>query len=341
MNNTPKKSYPEDNASLKDFVEDDAISAGSLDSNVSINSHHSSTLAIRNETDETVTIIETEAEIEPKTTSSQPSPEHETVDIGRLQQESIKLDDSTDSLKFREMSIGSIYDQFLIEYVVRLVCYKFLLAGHDQKLKLDSAVRVSIKNLSLIVLSDCVRIYPQVLLMKLTVSRRTSVSDDCRETLFEDLGELCLAETTERKSDEVLLDIIPDHFGMSTSSIDEFLSPLSDSSASSLKTSKVPAKSPNKVPVASRLTVKETQHDMESERLDQNIEDILLYFNHHDPSLRGNVQSIVGNFIVTVLEDHRNLHEFRERFFCNVENKFVSLNLLLNVLMQVRLRLVF
>ncbi|KAG4067967.1 hypothetical protein HA402_010653 [Bradysia odoriphaga] len=334
LNNTPKKSHHEDNASLKDFVEDDAISAGSLDSNVSIHSHHSSTLAIPNQTDETVTVIETDAEVEPTTASPQPSPDHKTVDIGPLHPESIKLDDSTDSVKFREMSIGSVYDQFLIEYVVRLVCYKFLLAGQDQKLKLDSAVRVSIKNLSLIVLSDCVRIYPQILLMKLTVSHRASVSDECREILFDDLSELCLAETTECKNDELLLDIIPDHFGTSTCTIDEFLSPLSDSSINSLKGTNAPSKSPSKAPVTSKLAVKETQNDMETEKFDQNIEDILLYFNHNDPSLRGNVQSIIGNFIVTVLEDYRSVDEFRERYVGNVETKYISFNVLLKVLMQ-------
>lgn len=332
LNNTPKKTQIDDNASLNDFVEDDAISAGSLESNASIHSHHSSSLVIPNETDETVTVIEQEAEAEPE---SQQSLDQSTIDICLLPAESIKLDDSTDSIKSREISIGSVYDQFLIEYVVRLVCYKFLLNGQDQKLKLDNIVRVSIKNLSLIVLSNCVRIHPQVMLMKLTVPQKPSVSDDCREKLFDDLSELCLADTSECRDDELLLDIKTDHFGTSTSSLDEFLSPLSDKSDSGANLLKsVNELSKLSTAVIGNLFTTES-NDLEVDKIDQNIEDILLYFNHHDPSLRGNVQSIIGNFIVAVLEDYGSVDAFRETFFCNVDNKFINFDLLLKVLMKV------
>lgn len=332
MNNTPKKTLTEDNTSFKDFVEDDAISTASIESNVSIHSHHSSPIVIPNETDETVTVIE-ETDVE---STPQPALEQSTVDIGVLPGESIKLDDSTDSIKSsREMSIGSVYDQFLIEYVVRLICYKFLLT--NQKLKLDNIVRVSIKNLSLIVLSHCVRIYPQILLMKLTVTRRENVSDESCEKMFDDLSELCLAEKSEHREDELLLDIIPDHFGTSTCSLDEFLSPLSDRGANQSKSAIASTKAVIKTAdVVGSLVVNEN-HDMEVDSCDQNIEDILLYFNHHDPSLRGNVQSIIGNFIVAVLEDYRSVDEFCKTFSCGVDTKFINFDLLFKVLMQVRL----
>lgn len=310
---------------------------------MSIHSHHSESLALPNETDETVTVIETEAD--PK---SQPSPDLHSIDIVPAPNiESIKLDDSTDSIKTREISIGSVYDQFLVEYVVRLICYKFLLAGQDQKLKLDNVVRVSIKNLSLIVLSNCVRIYPQILLMKLAVARKEYVSDECVDAgaaaagggsdddkLFDDLSEL-LAEKTERKGDELLLDIIPDHFGTSTCSLDEFLSPLTESGSNPLTSTNEKSKGPSKVTVMANLTVNEA-HDFEvADKCDQNIEDVLLYFNHHDPSLRGNVQTIVGNFIVSVLEDHRSVEQFRKTFAPNFHHKFISFDLMLKVLLQV------
>lgn len=291
---------------------------------------------IPNDTDETVTIIETEAE-----PALQPSPEHQSIDIG-THIESIKLDDSTDSLKSRDMSIGSIYDQFLIEYVVRLVCYKFLLTSQEQKLKSDSLVRVSIKNLSLIVLSDSVRIHPQILLMKLTVPRRENVSDECVDKMFDDLSELCLPEKSECKDDELLLDIIPDHFGTSTCSLEEFLSPLSDSTTNSKKSSNEKYKGPFNTAVITNVIVTES-HDTQTIKCEQNVDDsqcgvvgsVLLYFNHHDPSLRGNVQSIIGNFIVSVLENYRNVDEFRKTFAGNVDHQFINFDLLLKVLMQV------
>lgn len=237
-------------------------------------------------------------------------------------------------MKSKEMTIGSIYDQFLIEYVVRLVCYKFLLSGQEQKLKLDNIVRVSIKNLSLIVLSDCVRICPQVLLMKLTVPHKETVTECC-EKIFDDISDLCIAEKSKCRDDE-LLDIKPDHFGTSTSSLEEFLSPLNESGISVLKTPSDIIKDSSKTVVISDSFVSENQ-DVEVEKSDQSIEDVLLYFNHNDPSLRGNVQSIVGNFIVAVMEDYRNINEFHEIFGCSADNKFINLDLLLKVLMKVRL----
>lgn len=335
LNNTPKKSHIEDNRILKDFVEDDVISAGSLDSNVSIHSNEISPVVNpSNQNDETVTVVETELESSPDH-SSPDQPSQPTLDIQYLPTETFKLDESTESMKSKEMTIGSIHDQFLIEYVVRLVCYKFLLSGQDQKLKLDNIVRVSIKNLSLIVLSDCVRMCPQVLLMKLTMPHKETVSEECCENIFEDISDLCLAEKTKSKDNE-LLDIKPDHFGTSTCSLDEFLSPLTESGVSAMKTANdIVVKDSSNTVVISDSFVSET-NDLEVEKSNQSIEDILLYFNHNDPSLRGNIQSIIGNFIVAVLEDYRSIDEFCEIFGCNAEIKFINLDLLLKLLMKVR-----
>lgn len=284
-------------------------------------------IVIPNETDQTVTVTET---AEPE-----PTPDHPAIDIELVATESIKLDESTESIKSRDTSIGSIYDQFLVEYIVRLVCYKFLLTGQDQKLKLDNIVRVSIKNLSLLALSNCIRIYPQILLMKLTVTPTENVTDKCCEKLFDDISEICLPEKSECRDDELLLDIKPDHFGTSTCSLDEFLSPLSDSGASVVKSVTKRTKSPSNKAVIVNLNPNES-HNSEVEKSDQNIEDILLYFNHHDPSLRGNVQSIIGNFIVAVLEDYQSVDKFCEKFSCNVDTKFISFGLLLKMLMKVK-----
>ncbi|KAJ6637731.1 Huntingtin [Pseudolycoriella hygida] len=329
VNNTPKKTQIEDSVSLQDFIEDDAIPAESLGSNVSIHSRHSSTDAIPKETEETVTVIETEVktEVEPEVDPEvEPLSQASSFDnpINCILPESIKLDDSTE---YKEMSIGSIYDQYLVEYIVRLVSYKFLLNGQNSKLKLDSVVRVSIKNLSLLVLSYCVRIYPQIMLMKLSVPQIARTSDECDGKIFDDF---CLEDKPECKGDEFLLDIKADHFGKSSCSLDEFLSPLIDKSG---KKSKTVVSATHATEVTTNVC--EKQSDVpEEEKFDQNIEDVVLYFNHHDPSLRGNVQSIIGNFIAAVLEEYKSLDEFRKTFCSNTENKFINLNLLLKVLMK-------
>lgn len=311
------------------------MSVESLDSHVSIHSDNSSPVVIpSNETDETITVVEPE---------QSPDQFQRPIEVGLLSTETSKLDESTESTKSRELSIGSIYDQFLIDYVVRLVCNKFLLSGQNQKLKSDNIVRVSIKNLSLIVLSDCVRIRPQVLLMKLTrelsisleVPPQRSFSDECRQNIVDEMNELRLAEKGEQ-SDETLLDIKTDHFGQSSCSLVEFLSPLSENSK--FKTVDDSSKDPNKNMVDS-LSV-DTIQDFDEEKSDQSVEDILLYFNHPDPSLRGNVQSIIGNFIVAVMEDYGNVDAFCEKYINDDEKKFINLHLLLKVLIQVRLFLI-
>jgi len=68
----------------------------------------------------------------------------------------------------KELYIGSLYDQCVIDYIVRLISSKFLLDGSPQALISDQIVRVSIKNLALSVISICVELKKDVLLMKLS-----------------------------------------------------------------------------------------------------------------------------------------------------------------------------
>lgn len=68
----------------------------------------------------------------------------------------------------KELYIGSLYDQCVVDYIVRLISSKFLLDGTPQSLINDQIVRVSIKNLALSVISVCVELRKDVLLMKLS-----------------------------------------------------------------------------------------------------------------------------------------------------------------------------
>lgn len=61
------------------------------------------------------------------------------------------------------VDIGSMYDQSLIFYTARLISARFLLTGSLYSRHNDSNVRVSIKSISLNVLSQCVRLNPEIL----------------------------------------------------------------------------------------------------------------------------------------------------------------------------------
>ncbi|KAL9892588.1 huntingtin isoform 3-T3 [Glossina fuscipes fuscipes] len=61
------------------------------------------------------------------------------------------------------VDIGSMYVQSLIFYTARLISARFLLTGSLYSRRNDSNVRVSIKSISLNVLSQCVRLNPEIL----------------------------------------------------------------------------------------------------------------------------------------------------------------------------------
>lgn len=53
----------------------------------------------------------------------------------------------------KDIFIGTIFDQSIVDYVVRLVCLKYLLEGYPRQLKCDQKVRISIKNVALCVVA--------------------------------------------------------------------------------------------------------------------------------------------------------------------------------------------
>lgn len=257
-------------------------------------------------------------------------------------EDSINLDDtievavtSSDSLK--ELYIGSIYDQSIIEYIVRLLASKFLLNGTPKTLISDTVVRVSIKNLALSAIALCVDLKWEVLLMK--VSKDFTSDSMMVESLLSFLVDEDLRleeEEKKKKSSEQgetsgnnatadnFLEIKDDHFGeCTTATFLDYFSPLSktiddhglislknriyeektkDREASVKKINQDLCKLLTKSDISEKLPLMETSLKMPDDKSCQYVADILLYSAHGDPVLRSNVYAVIGNFIKTIYD---------------------------------------
>ncbi|XP_017083196.2 LOW QUALITY PROTEIN: uncharacterized protein LOC108116020 [Drosophila eugracilis] len=135
------------------------------------------------------------------------------------------------------VKIGSIMEQSLVYYTARLVAARFLLSGQAAGLQSDSISRVSIKSLSLAVISQCVRLAPRVLQLSLEISDQelqlleeansqvvsgdsTQVSSPQSSDNSQVGGEKPSMDSSliqpELEDNLLLLDIKDDHFGPST-----------------------------------------------------------------------------------------------------------------------------
>ncbi|XP_037950007.1 uncharacterized protein LOC119681023 [Teleopsis dalmanni] len=300
------------------------------------------------------------------------------------------------------IKIGTIYEQSLIYYTARLIAARFLLTGDVKTLQSDTNIRVSIKNLALCVISQCVRLQPIVLQISLEItetelslleqiaqsmtteenskgsstsgspnedtsatSNSSNIATDYEELLSGDKVDFtnkfsAADDPSDLLGSSLLLEIKDDHFGKST--CDYLLNqPLSKSADPVLFTipitSQRPATSNKKVnynlnelsksdivtsnnkksstfkiteavedtppsmlpprppkrtksmrkSIGLNLTelqgtnvapcTVETRTQSGNKKEKQYIRDILLYYNHLDPILRGGVQQIIGNFI--------------------------------------------
>lgn len=117
-----------------------------------------------------------------------------------------------------EIPIGSIGNQPLIYYTVRLIASKFLLIGESYKLIDDCKVRVSIKNLSLAVIGHCIALYPHTLLLSLQyngpeniVFEPNSDSDESDGSHSDKDSPAKSAKSNAEQSDQLI--IKDDHFG--------------------------------------------------------------------------------------------------------------------------------
>lgn len=118
--------------------------------------------------------------------------------------------------------IGSIRNQPLLYYTVRLISSKFLLHGTSYKLNDGFGVRISIKNLSLAVIGHCVAICPRSLLLSLQYNGPENVafdqvSESGEESECLDGGENCSSskEINQPSAADapIELNIKDDHFG--------------------------------------------------------------------------------------------------------------------------------
>lgn len=263
-----------------------------------------------------------------------------------------------------EIYIGTIYDQHLIAYTARLVSSKFLLSGHNHELLSDDLVRVSIKSLSLLVIGSCVRFCPEVLRFKLTNDQANKVDaslfrviddNDIDPEQAAEADQVDLRATSVASDQNALLDIKDDHFGECSSNYKDFLSPLSKSADTIMLMQPGASDANEKNDVTKKLNINLTNYLSKSEIVEmknyelnvnvdavsrnvsnQCIQDVLLYYNNNDPVLRGNVQAIVGNVLVSVLSNFKSYSEFCELYQpMEDERNFLQLNLLLAIAVKV------
>lgn len=233
----------------------------------------------------------------------------------------------------REIYIGNILEQTIIEYTVRLICSKFLLTGERHQLISDTIARVSIKNLSLSIIANCIAIQPQVLFMNLEREpSNTNVDLQNYEFLNED--DVGLIDDSDEISlpiaDENLitsqienltsaadsLEIKDDHFGESSTQFLDLFSPLSKSvdasplikyDASSMFRSEILTTTKLKVNISLNTDITKMLDDIKCEANSkysesQKIYDVIIFAKHSDPILRSNVQNIIGNFIMEIMK---------------------------------------
>lgn len=187
------------------------ISDGSM---LSLNSSALGTFDMLNKTDESIPEIEILNDQEIATIR---------LEADEVNQEKIdevnETIDSSSAGQFetidREILIGSISNQPLIYYTVRLIASKFLLVGVPYKLIEDCDVRVSIKNLSLAVICHCVALCPRTLLLSLQYIGPENLTfthdSDSDESECSDKESPSKTKPNNEPADQ--LNIKDDHFG--------------------------------------------------------------------------------------------------------------------------------
>lgn len=262
--------------------------------------------------------------------------------------ETLEMAESTSSIELaRELYIGTIFDQSIVEYIVRLVASKFLLDGNPKCLVSDQIIRVSIKNLALSVIGGCVNLRSDILMIKLQkdftdesmmVESLLSylVDEDLRLEEEEKKKSLPQQDEAAANTSESFLEIKDDHFGeCTTATFLDYFSPLSqsldDQGLISLKNriyeekSKDREESAKKINrdlcqlltrsemVESKLPLMETTLKMPDDKDCQFVADVLIYSTHSDPVLRGNVYMIIGSFVAGVLRRNLDYQKFIAR----------------------------
>ncbi|XP_055525151.1 huntingtin [Wyeomyia smithii] len=267
----------------------------------------------------------------------------------------------------RNLFIGSIHDQNMLDYAVRLIASRFLLAGTKHSRRLDHLVRVSVKTMALQTIAQCVQLRPELLLLALEkeepkeefdvveiLNLEDAINEISNQAILE-VDEGALAEASVEPDAGGLLEMKEDHFGECTSSTYfEFFSPMSislDQGLTSLKTKlklveenfctmandnqeklsreldailsqsdcsgDVARRSDRRKELLVVPRVVTSKGDLVTRCLEagnsedqQMIADVLLFYDHVDQSLRGNVLLLLGNFLHVVLEKFGSVEHF-------------------------------
>lgn len=203
----------------------------------------------------------------------------------------------------------------------RLIASKFLLTGQRGQLHSDAAVRVSVKNLALQVLCNCVRMRPRIFLEPVTnadTERRQSSevqSDECSDECV-DAADVALPLIEEKPQDNdvvqenastvkpQLLHIIDDHFGQDEMDVVNVMClEQLEQSPNVSDISEPEIMSPAEIEGQTIETIYTTELPEPASKCiasQQDLTDLLLYLNDSDPMLRGNLVLLLGHFIDAV-----------------------------------------
>lgn len=209
--------------------------------------------------------------------------------------------------------IGTALDQPLVRYTARLVTSRFLLTGTPGHLISNNTVRVSIKNLALLVLSGCVRLDPEVLLLRIMITVEPAHIPkpiDSGHTV-----ELTVLKS-ESETDEELC-IIDNHFGQSADATD---APVCNSVDTAMLADATKSRSGSSAAGSDQLDASDKRNDADVVGDDSNetefaqrIHDVLLFYADSDPMMRGNVVMIGESFVGRVLDGGIEVDRFIER----------------------------
>uniref|UniRef100_A0A182M0T8 Huntingtin n=1 Tax=Anopheles culicifacies TaxID=139723 RepID=A0A182M0T8_9DIPT len=230
---------------LPDDGEEDRLSMESMASSYM----SSNAETVRAELDVTLEIdLDTEpATVVPTASVPTPTPSRDTLEVPLST--SMVIEDGVENVK--ELFIGTVHDQNLLDFTARLICSRFLLAGTRHVLIPDSIVRVSVKSLSMQIMAACVRMKPELLCLPLerdtfreefAVVEILNLEDAINE--FSQEASSCddqpdgtsTVTPLQEKADSELLEMKEDHFGECTSATYfEYFSPMSLSLDQGLK----------------------------------------------------------------------------------------------------------
>lgn len=304
----------------------------------------------------------------------------------------------------RQIFTGSIHEQNILDFTVRLIASKFLLSGTPHGLIPDYLIRVSVKSMSLQIIAQCALLRPEIMLLSLEkdepkeefdiveiLSLEDAIREISNETIFEADensptsvgGDSNGAASVVTPETEGLLEMKEDHFGEPSSTYFEYFSPMSislDQGLSSLKTklklveenfSTMASDNQEKLSKELDAILSQSDHSGEVSRRgerkkellvvprvvtskvegsekrlmnfdhhgeeQQMIADVLLFYDHTDQTLRGNVLLIVGNLLEQIFKRCSNVASFLKGRECEAVLKpFLKQDALLQVLQQVR-----